>query len=64
MPFERIRKPVLLALLFHYRSLLLELGKGSQIVVTIPYLLLKESDNVTAFRIRGKDVNVWLCIPV
>ena len=41
-----------------HSSILLELGKGSQLVVTIPYLFLKESDNVTAFRIRGKNVNV------
>ena len=41
-----------------HSSILVELGKGSQLVVTIPYLFLKESDNVTAFRIRGKNVNV------
>ena len=40
------------------RSLLFELGKGSQVVVTIPYLIQKESDNLTAFRLRGKNINV------
>lgn len=40
------------------RSLLLEVGKGATIVVTIPNILLKEADNVTAFRIRAANVNV------
>ena len=43
---------------YESKSLLIEVGKGSTITVTIPNLLLKESDNVTAVRIRGKDVNV------
>ena len=40
------------------RSLLIEIGKGTTIVVTIPNILTKESDNETAFRIRAKNVNV------
>lgn len=40
------------------RSILFELGKGSQVVITIPYLIQKESDNLTAFRLRGKNINV------
>ena len=40
------------------RSILFELGKGSQVVVTIPYLIQKESDNLTAIRLRGKNINV------
>lgn len=40
------------------RSLLLEVGKGTTVVVTIPNILLKETDNVTAFRVRATHVNV------
>ena len=45
------------------RSLLLEVGKGTTVVVTIPNILLKETDNVTAFRVRATHVNVeqWRC---
>ena len=43
---------------FESKSLLVEIGKGSVVTITIPNLLIKESDNTTAFRIRGKNVNV------
>ena len=40
------------------RSLFLEFRKGTVIEVTIPNILLKESDNVTAFRVRSQNVTV------
>ncbi len=43
---------------YESKSLLVEIGKGSVVTITIPNLLIKESDNTTAFRIRGKNVNV------
>lgn len=43
---------------YESKSLLVEVGKGSVITITIPNILIKESDNTTAFRIRGKNINV------
>lgn len=43
---------------YENRSLLLEVGKGTTITVTLPNLLLKETDNTIAFRLRGKNLNV------
>ena len=40
------------------RSLFLEFRKGTVIEVTSPNILLKESDNVTAFRVRSQNVTV------
>lgn len=43
---------------FESKSLLVEIGKGSMVTVTIPNLFIKETDYTMAFLLRGKNVNV------
>lgn len=43
---------------FESKSLLVEIGKGSTVTVTIPNLFIKETDYTMAFLLRGKNVNV------
>lgn len=43
---------------FESKSLLVEIGKGSTVTVTIPNLFIKETDYTLAFLLRGKNVNV------
>lgn len=43
---------------FESKSLLVEIGKGSTVTVTIPNIFIKETDYTLAFLLRGKNVNV------